>query len=105
MNDSESSEEILRAIGRTSMPFGMFGPAKYPPQGVPIYDLPLEYLAWFAVRTFPKGRLGYLMRVVYEAKAAGCDEIFDPLRRARGGRFRLRPVHPREYHFEDHEED
>lgn len=73
------------------MPFGMFGPKHYPPAGVPIMDLPIEYMAWFAVRGWPKGKLGRLLQIVYETRAAGCDGVFDPVRQARGGRFRLRP--------------
>ena len=49
----------LAEIGRTRMPFGKFGPAQFPPNGLPIYDLPAEYLMWFANKAgFPKGRLG-----------------------------------------------
>ena len=29
------------------MPFGKYGPLHFPPRGVPLYDLPVEYLAWF----------------------------------------------------------
>jgi uncharacterized protein (DUF3820 family) len=42
----------LEQISRYHMPFGMFGPKQYPPKGVPIYDLPAEYLAWFALKAF-----------------------------------------------------
>jgi len=48
---------VLEHIRRYNMPFGMFGPKHYPPKGVPIYDLPAEYLAWFALKGFPEGRL------------------------------------------------
>ena len=44
----------LEMIGRYHMPFGMFGPKHYPPKGVPIYDLPAEYLAWFALEGFSR---------------------------------------------------
>jgi uncharacterized protein (DUF3820 family) len=62
-------------------------------------DLPPEYLAWFKERGFPKGRLGELMEVVYEVKQGGADEIFAPLRRARGGRTNLRKERPRQVDF------
>ena len=80
----------LAEIGQTSMPFGRFGPAKFPPHGVPLYDLPAEYLGWFAHSGFPKGRLGELLRIVHQLKVDGCDEVFDAFRRARGGRASLR---------------
>jgi uncharacterized protein (DUF3820 family) len=80
----------LAEIGATFMPFGKFGPANYPPRGVPLFDLPLEYLAWFERRGWPSGRLGELLRILHQLKADGCDEIFDHFRRARGGRTSLR---------------
>jgi hypothetical protein len=80
----------LAEIGSTFMPFGKFGPEKFPPRGVPLYDLPVEYLNWFVHRGFPKGRLGELLRIVHQLKVDGCDEVFDAFRRARGGRTSLR---------------
>jgi uncharacterized protein (DUF3820 family) len=90
----------LEEIGRTCMPFGKHGPAHHPPHGVPIYDLPVEYLAWFAAKGgFPKGRLGLLLQMVHQMKVDGLDVVFDGLRKARGGRTRLRPVFPRKHVF------
>ena len=82
----------LADLATTRMPFGRFGPAHFPPRGVPLYDLPVEYLAWFARKDcFPQGRLGELLRMVHQMKVDGLDEIFDPLRRRAGGRTVLRP--------------
>ena len=82
----------LADLARTRMPFGKFGPAHFPPRGVPLYDLPVEYLAWFARKDcFPQGRLGELLRMVHQMKVDGLDEICDPLRRRAGGRTVLRP--------------
>ncbi len=66
--DREDFRNLLTEIHRTHMPFGMFGKDKYPPRGVPIFDLPEEYLMWFKQREFPKGRLGELMAHVCEIK-------------------------------------
>ena len=67
-----------------------------PPRGVPIYDLPVEYLAWFVRKgCFPQGRFGELLRIVHRMKVDGLDEIFDPLRRRASGRTRLRPPRTR----------
>ena len=86
----------LAEIVRTTMPFGKYGPAHFPPRGVPLYDLPVEYLAWFARKDcFPQGRLGELLRMVHQMKVDGLDEIFDPLRRRAGGRTALRPPRAR----------
>lgn len=92
----------LEEIGRTFMPFGKHGPAHHPPHGVPIYDLPVEYLAWFAAKGgFPRGRLGVLLQMVHQMKVDGLDPIFDVLRKARGGRTRLRKSIEREHKFPD----
>lgn len=87
--DREDFSGLLEEIGRTNMPFGRYGPSKYPPRGVPVFDLPAEYLAWFAKKGFPKGRLGELLATVFEIKECGADEVFQPLRDGKGGRFRL----------------
>jgi len=71
----------LSEIQKTSIPFGKYGPANFPPSGKKIYDLPLEYLLWFSRKGFPQGRLGELLRMVYQMKADGCDETFDHFRR------------------------
>ena len=84
--DRDDFRDLLREIGDAYMPFGRFGPKEFPPRGVPIMDLPPEYLAWFSERGFPKGRLGELMQAVWEMKDVGMDSVFDPFRQARGGR-------------------
>ena len=91
-------------IGRAFMPFGKFGPEKFPPRGVPLYDLPAEYLAWFATKGgFPRGRLGELMKIVYQMKVDGSDFAFDEFRRRAGGRAELREKRPRAFLLDDPE--
>jgi hypothetical protein len=80
----------LAEIERMRMPFGKFGPAHFPPAGLPICDLPAEYLAWFAQHGWPKSRLGELLRIVYQMKVDGSDIAFEPMRRRAGGRKSLR---------------
>lgn len=87
----------MEAIEKMHMPFGKFGPATFPPHGIPIYDLPAEYLSWFAHKGFPKGRLGELLKIVHQMKADGSDTAFDPMRKRNGGRSRLREQKPREW--------
>ncbi|MEP6956267.1 MAG: DUF3820 family protein [Chthoniobacterales bacterium] len=99
-NPENAAAAVLEQISRYHMPFGLFGPKNYPPKGVPIYDLPAEYLAWFALQGFPEGRLGDLLRLVYQTKADGCDGVFDAIRRKAGGRYRLRPRKQRGWKFE-----
>ena len=101
MSDPASSEESLESlqkdiaaamaeIGRMHMPFGKFGPQSHPPHGVPLYDLPVEYLLWFKQKGFPKGRLGKLLELVCQIKVDGAESVFEPFRRAAGGRHPLK---------------
>ncbi|MFZ4764864.1 MAG: DUF3820 family protein [Roseimicrobium sp.] len=87
---AKSMADDLAAIERMPMPFGKFGPQNHPPSGVPIYDLPVEYLAWFAKKGFPKGQLGRLLQIVHQMKVDGSDFAFDAMRQRRGGRTVLR---------------
>jgi uncharacterized protein (DUF3820 family) len=99
--DQEKLAAMLAEIGRAYMPFGKFGPAQHPPRGVPLYDLPYEYLAWFERKGFPKGRLGELMEIVYLAKRDGADALFDSFRDSAGGRTSLRRVRRRHWQFDE----
>lgn len=98
--DREDFRNLLVEIGKARIPFGKFGIKAYPPGGVPIMDLPLEYLCWFQERGFPKGRLGELMAQVCEIKSVGMDSVFDPLRQMNGGRFKLLPARRKNFDFE-----
>ena len=100
MNERELAMQMMadmEAIEKMHMPFGKFGPLHFPPEGVPIYDLPAEYLGWFAEKGFPKGRLGKLLQIVHQMKADGSDSAFDPMRKRRGGKTKLREERPREW--------
>lgn len=93
--DRDDFRNLLAEIGKTTMPFGKFGPVFHPPDGVPIMDLPPEYLTWFKENGFPNGQLGELMAQVCEIKEVGMDEIFEPLRKANGGRVSIRKRKPK----------
>ena len=98
--DREDFRNLLIEIGKTHIPFGKFGIKAYPPAGVPIFDLPPEYLSWFKEHGFPKGRLGELMAQVEAIKAVGMDSVFDPIRQFNGGRYRLKPNRRKLFDFE-----
>ncbi len=82
---AEDLQNLLRQIADTYMPFGMYGPDRYPPKGCPLSDLPVYYLDWFAQRGFPKGKLGYLMQQTLLIKNSGLDRLFNSGRTSRGG--------------------
>ena len=92
--------KLLAEIARTRMPFGKYGPTNYPPSGIPIYDLPYEYLAFFERKGFPKGRLGELLTFLCQVKRDGADAMFDPLRARAGGRTRLRKERRKTWEFD-----
>jgi uncharacterized protein (DUF3820 family) len=98
--DHDDFCNLLLEISKTWMPFGKFGIKAYPPRGVPIIDLPPEYLSWFNERGFPKGRLGELMAHVEKIKSIGMDSVFEPIRQRNGGRFQLQPSRRKFFNFE-----
>lgn len=99
--ERDDFRRLLIELAKARMPFGRFGIQQQPPSGVPLIDLPLEYLVWFKQRGFPKGRLGELMAEVCAIKEAGMDMVFDPLRQANGGRYRIKPSRKRVVDFGD----
>jgi uncharacterized protein (DUF3820 family) len=98
--DRDDFRRLLAEIAAMRMPYGKFGPKECPPAGVWICDLPIEYLAWFKERGFPKDRLGELLSAVYDIKSHGMDALFDPIRQSHGGRSPLRPKRPKKFTFE-----
>jgi uncharacterized protein (DUF3820 family) len=65
-------EQLLR-LARYRMPFGKYANRL-------LIDLPEPYVVWFARRGFPPGELGQLLRIVYEVKVNGLEQLFAPLR-------------------------
>lgn len=56
------------------MPFGKH-------KGMPIADLPGNYLNWFAREGFPKGDIGRLLALMHEIDHNGLSHLLDPLRK------------------------
>lgn len=65
--------EFLLEIAKTQMPFGKY-------KDWFLIDLPEPYVMWFAREGFPKGKLGEMLRVVYEVKLNGLEYLFDEIR-------------------------
>ena len=65
-------QELLE-LSRMRMPFGKYA-------GRRLIDLPEPYVVWFAQQGFPEGKLGTMLRCVYEIKVNGLEFLFDPLR-------------------------
>jgi hypothetical protein len=67
-----NKNELLKLIN-TAMPFGKY-------KGLPLIDLPEEYVVWFESKGFPAGELGRLLAQIYEIKVNGLEYLFDSLR-------------------------
>ena len=65
--------DALRELARARMPFGKY-------EGRLLIDLPEPYVVWFARQGFPDGKLGDMLRSVYEIKVNGLEYLFAPLR-------------------------
>lgn len=65
--------EHLLELAAIRMPFGKY-------KGVRLIDLPEPYVVWFAGQGFPEGKLGDMLRAVYEIKVNGLEYLFDRLR-------------------------
>lgn len=65
--------EDLQKLVHQTMPFGKH-------QGLPLADLPSNYLAWFAREGFPKGEIGRLLSLMHEIDINGLKDLLRPLR-------------------------
>ena len=63
----------LMKLARTRMPFGKY-------KGCLLIDLPEPYVVWYYGKGFPPGKLGDMLRCIYEIKLNGLESLFDPLR-------------------------
>ena len=95
----ENLAEALQAFAEVHMPFGKYGPQHYPPRGLPLYQLPAEYLMWFKQKGFPKGKLGNLLEALCEIHYTGAEEILKPLRGVDFKAHPLRKERPKNFDF------
>jgi uncharacterized protein (DUF3820 family) len=66
--------DALRELANYSMPFGKY-------KGRLLIDLPEPYVVWFSRKGFPNGKLGDMLRSVYEIKTNGLEYLLKPLRK------------------------
>jgi len=60
------SEEAFLKTLNTRMPFGKY-------KGTRLIELPESYVMWFARQGFPNGKLGEMLRSIYEIQLNGLD--------------------------------
>lgn len=59
---------------KMQMPFGKY-------KGSVLCNLPVSYLEWFNAKGFPEGKLGMLLRTMYEIKLNGLEYLLDPIKK------------------------
>lgn len=74
MDEYPFDKEILVKIANTKMPFGKY-------KGTLLMDIPEYYLAWFAQKGFPPGKLGEMLALSLEIKSNGLTGLLYPLRK------------------------
>ena len=70
---NEQHRQLIK-LAHTKMPFGKY-------EGRYLIDLPEYYVVWFHGQGFPKGQLGDQLRMVYELKLNGLEELVRNIRR------------------------
>lgn len=71
--------DLLIELSKMKMPFGKY-------KNRLLIDLPEPYLVWFSRQGFPKGKLGDMLRTVYEIKRNGLEYLFNPLKKLNNNR-------------------
>lgn len=71
-NSSETEQQLVE-LAEMRMPFGKY-------KGRRLIDLPEPYVVWFSQNGFPRGKLGEMLKIVYEIKTNGLEYLFDPFR-------------------------
>ncbi len=66
----DPDKEAFIALATERMPFGKY-------KGLRLVDLPDTYVVWFSQKGFPEGKLGEMLRTVYEIKLNGLEYLFD----------------------------
>ena len=69
-----NNQDQLIKLAHTKMPFGKY-------KDWYLIDLPEYYVVWYSNKGFPKGQLGEQLKLVYELKLNGLEEIVKNIRR------------------------
>lgn len=68
-----NQQHLLEVLANTKMPYGKF-------KGNYLIELPEHYIVWYNNKGFPKGKLGDQLRLVYELKLNGLEDLVRKLR-------------------------
>lgn len=69
-----NQKEYLITLANTRMPFGKY-------KGTYLIDLPEHYIVWYNAKGFPKGKIGDMLRLVYELKLNGLEHLIHKIRK------------------------
>jgi len=69
---SKLNQELLRELCVYRMPFGKY-------KGELLVKLPEAYLAWFARKGMPSGKLGIMLETALVIRQNGLDNLIKPL--------------------------
>ncbi|MFD1162974.1 MULTISPECIES: DUF3820 family protein [Hwangdonia] len=67
-------KDFLIKLAHTKMPFGKYKD-RY------LIDLPEYYVVWYNNKGFPKGKLGDMLKQVYELKLNGLEDLIRNIKR------------------------
>ncbi|MFD1615079.1 DUF3820 family protein [Gelatiniphilus marinus] len=67
-------KDFLIKLAHTKMPFGKYKD-RY------LIDLPEYYVVWYNNKGFPKGKLGDMLKQVYELKLNGLEDLIRNIQR------------------------
>ena len=70
----DKQREILIKLAHTKMPYGKY-------EGRFLIDLPEYYVVWYHGKGFPNGQLGDQLKLVYELKLNGLEELVRNIRK------------------------
>lgn len=68
-----NQQHQLEILANSKMPYGKF-------KGRHLIDLPEHYIVWYNNKGFPEGKLGDQLRLVYELKLNGLEDLVRKLR-------------------------
>lgn len=67
-------KQVLIELAHTKMPFGKYKD-RY------LIDLPEYYVVWYHSKGFPKGKLGDMLKQIYEIKLNGLEELIRTIKK------------------------
>lgn len=71
----EDQQAYLKTLAHTRMPYGKF-------KGTYLIDLPEHYIVWYNAKGFPKGKMGDMLRLVYELKLNGLEYLIHNIKKS-----------------------